>query len=126
MVNHLYCSDLRMIGVDFKVRTIDLDGKTIKLQIWDASSGRERFRTITSSYYRGSHGILIFYDVTNKESFEDIRQWTFEIDRYAHENVTRLIIGNKIDLKNKREVSFDPQRSCFLLCLIECDNGKKK
>ena len=95
------------IGVDFKIRTIDTDGKIFKLQIWDVSSGRDRFRSITSSYYRGSHGILIVYDVTDRESFEDIRQWMFEIDRYANENVSRVIIGNKIDFEHQREVSFE-------------------
>ena len=56
------------IGVDFKIRTIAVDGKTIKLQIWD-TAGQERFKTITSSYYKGAHGIIVTYDITDRESF---------------------------------------------------------
>jgi Ras-related protein Rab-1A len=99
-------SYISTIGVDFKIRTVDLDTKTIKLQIWD-TAGQERFRTITSSYYRGAHGIIIVYDITDKESFENVRQWLFEIDRYASENVCKLLVGNKSDLANKRQVEFE-------------------
>nr|XP_020443858.1 ras-related protein ORAB-1-like isoform X2 [Monopterus albus] len=96
-------SYISTIGVDFKIRTIDLDGKTVKLQIWD-TAGQERFRTITSSYYRGAHGIIIVYDVTEQESFNNVRQWLDEIDRYACENISRLLVGNKSDLVSKKVV----------------------
>jgi len=65
-------SHISTIGVDFKIRTIQLEGKTIKLQIWD-TAGQERFRTITSSYYRGAHGIIVVYDTTDSETFEHVR-----------------------------------------------------
>ena len=78
-------SYISTIGVDFKIRTIELDGKTIKLQIWD-TAGQERFRTITSSYYRGAHGIIVVFDVTDQESFNNVKQWLHEIDRYACAN----------------------------------------
>jgi len=97
-------SYISTIGVDFKIRTIELDGKTIKLQIWD-TAGQERFRTITSSYYRGAHGIIVVYDVTDNESFNNVKQWLHEIDRYACENVNKLLVGNKSDLTVKRVVS---------------------
>jgi len=96
-------SYISTIGVDFKIRTIQLDGKTIKLQIWD-TAGQERFRTITSSYYRGAHGIIVVYDTTDSESFEHVKTWLHEIDRYASENVNKLLVGNKSDLTSKRQV----------------------
>jgi len=105
--DHTYTeSYISTIGVDFKIRTIDLDGKTIKLQIWD-TAGQERFRTITSSYYRGAHGIIVVYDVTDMESFNNVKQWLNEIDRYAVENVCKLLVGNKCDLVAKRQVDYD-------------------
>jgi len=93
------------IGVDFKIRTIELEGKTIKLQIWD-TAGQERFRTITSSYYRGAHGIIVVYDVTDLETFTHVTSWLEEIERYACENVNKLLVGNKSDMTTKKVVEF--------------------
>jgi Ras-related protein Rab-1A len=99
-------SYISTIGVDFKIRSIELEGKMVKLQIWD-TAGQERFRTITSSYYRGAHGIIIVYDVTDKESFQNIQHWLQEIDKYANEGVMKLLVGNKSDLQSKKVVSYD-------------------
>jgi len=98
-------SYLSTIGVDFKIRTIDVDGKTIKLQIWD-TAGQERFRTITAAYYRGAHGIVVVYDVTDSESFENVKMWLKEIERYAADYVEKLLIGNKSDLVGKKVVEY--------------------
>jgi Ras-related protein Rab-1A len=97
-------SYISTIGVDFKIRTIDLDGKIIKLHAWD-TSGEERFRTITSSYYRGTHGIIIVYDITDRDSFKHVKYCIKEVEKYASDNVKMLLVGNKCDLESKREVS---------------------
>jgi len=94
------------IGVDFKIKSIVLDGKNIKLQIWD-TAGQDRFRTITCSYYRGAQGIMVVYDVTDRDSFDNIKNWMGEIDKYAQENVIRVLIANKCDMNDKRKVSYE-------------------
>ncbi|CDJ37590.1 RAS small GTpase, putative [Eimeria tenella] len=110
-------SYISTIGVDFKIRTIDLDGKTVKLQIWD-TAGQERFRTITSSYYRGAHGIVVVYDVTDRESFANVKNWMHEIERYAMEGVSKLLVGNKSDLTAKKVVSFEEGKELADSCNI--------
>jgi len=92
------------IGIDFKIRTIDLDGKKIKLQIWD-TAGQERFRTITTAYYRGAMGIMLVYDITNEKSFDNIRNWIRNIEEHAAADVEKMILGNKCDMNDKRQVS---------------------
>ncbi|KAL3843650.1 hypothetical protein ACJIZ3_001053 [Penstemon smallii] len=103
-------SYISTIGVDFKIRTVELEGKTTKLQIWD-TAGQERFRTITSSYYRGAHGIIIVYDVTEKESFNNVKQWLNEIDRYATDSVCKLLVGNKCDLVESKAVDTETAKA---------------
>jgi len=99
-------SFLPTIGVDFKIRTFDLSGKTIKLQMWD-TAGQERFKTITSSYYKGAHGIILVYDITDKQSFRDIDNWLAEVEKHANENVNKLLVGNKSDMEQNRQVSYE-------------------
>lgn len=72
---------------------------------WD-TAGQERFRTITSSYYRGAHGICVVYDVTDMDSFNNVKQWLQEIDRYATEGVNKLLVGNKSDMSDKKVVDY--------------------
>ncbi|XP_013714834.1 ras-related protein RABE1c isoform X3 [Brassica napus] len=90
-------SFITTIGIDFKIRTIELDGKRIKLQIWD-TAGQERFRTITTAYYRGAMGILLVYDVTDESSFNNIRNWIRNIEQHASDNVNKILVGNKADM----------------------------
>lgn len=95
-----------------------MDGKKIKLQIWD-TAGQERFRTITTAYYRGAmvsnhiqkekrlhiQGIMLVYDITNEKSFENIKTWIRNIEEHASADVERMIIGNKCDVEERRQVS---------------------
>jgi len=99
-------SYISTIGVDFRFRTITIDKKTVKLQIWD-TAGQERFRTITSAYYRGADGIIMVYDVTSSESFDHVEEWLSEVDRYANENTSKLLVGNKADLIEEKQVQED-------------------
>jgi len=100
------------IGVDFKFRNIKMNGKNIKLQIWD-TAGQERFRNITSSFYRGAHGIVLVYDVTNKESFDNVTSWLADIERHhgypdSSNESTRpciILVGNKNDLNSRKVVT---------------------
>lgn len=91
------------IGVDFKVKHLDMSGKRVKLTIWD-TAGQERFRTLTSSYYRGAHGVVLVYDVTRTDSFENLEQWLKEVQLYSPNNgesVVKLLVGNKIDMERQ-------------------------
>ena len=94
------------IGVDFKIKTLEIDQKKVKLQIWD-TAGQERFKNIISSYYRGVHGILLIYDVTEKDSFKNLNNWLIEIEKNANKNVVKVLIGNKADLEDKRVISYN-------------------
>ena len=94
------------IGVDFKIKTFNIDEKKIKMQIWD-TAGQERFKNIIASYYRGAHGILLIYDVTDKESFKNLSNWLIEIEKNASKDVLKVLIGNKTDLEEKRVITYN-------------------
>jgi len=96
------------IGVDFKIRTIELHGERVKLQIWD-TAGQERFRTITSTYYRGTHGVIVVYDVTSGESFANVKRWLHEIDQNC-DVVNRILVGNKNDDPDRKVVLTEDAR----------------
>ena len=96
-----YCSEeeefsesfISTIGIDFKIKTVMIDGREIKLQIWD-TAGQERFKEITTSYLRGAHGILVVYNMNRKGSVHDVRHWMHQINQNAKEDVPRIIVGN--------------------------------
>ena len=91
-------SFITTIGIDFKIRTVEIEGKLIKLQMWD-TAGQERFRTITSSCYRGAHGIMVVYSVTDRRTFDNVRHWLHEMEKYSdNESVVKLLVANKTDL----------------------------
>ena len=103
------------VGVDFKIRTVRKTEpgsdvvRTVKLQIWD-TAGQERFRTITRSYYRGAHIVLIVYDITSLESFNSLPMWLSEIEKNSNGSVIKLVVGNKADADDSREVDTDKAR----------------
>jgi len=99
-------SYISTIGVDFKIRTIELDGKTVKLQIWD-TAGQERFRAITRGYYRGAVGALIVFDITKQVSFRNVEKWLQELKQHAFDDIVIMLVGNKSDLRQAREVPTD-------------------
>ena len=96
-------SYISTIGVDFRFKTIEVDGKVAKLQIWD-TAGQERFKTITSAYYRGADGVFLVFDKTNSGSFEHISTWLEEINRFS-ESTAKVLVGNKDDVEDAVEVS---------------------
>ncbi len=82
-----------------------MEEKLIKLQIWD-TAGQERFRTITKTYYKGAHGIILTYDITDENSFKNIKNWIKQIEQNAQNNVCKVLVGNKCDMDN-RKISFE-------------------
>ena len=117
------------VGVDFKLKHVDVDGTRLKLTVGD-TAGQERFRTLTSSYYRGAHGVVFVYDVTSRESFENAREtWRKEVEMYGTiANSVKIVIGNKIDREDERTVArkegvaFAKEYGCLFL---ECSAKTK-
>ncbi|XP_023134241.1 RAB3D, member RAS oncogene family, a [Amphiprion ocellaris] len=91
------------VGIDFKVKTIYRNEKRVKLQIWD-TAGQERYRTITTAYYRGAMGFLLMYDITSQESFCAVQDWATQIKTYSWDNAQVVLVGNKLDLEDDRQV----------------------
>ncbi|XP_068939883.1 ras-related protein Rab-43 [Petaurus breviceps papuanus] len=110
------------IGVDFTMKTLEIQGKRVKLQIWD-TAGQERFRTITQSYYRSANGAILAYDITKKSSFLSVPHWIEDVRKYAGANIVQLLIGNKSDLSDLREVQLTEAQLLAeryeILCAIE-------
>ena len=92
------------IACEFAARIVKVKGKEIKIQIWD-TAGQENFRSITRSYYRSSVAAIVVYDVTKRVTFDRIKDWMDEIKNNSHEKVTLILVGNKRDLKDNREVA---------------------
>ena len=96
---------LTTIGLDFRLKTINLkDDRKVKIQIWD-TAGEDRFRSITRNYYKGAKGILLIFDVTDKETFTHVRDWIERIHEESPEGITICLVGNKIDMNESRVIS---------------------
>ena len=94
------------IGVEFGAKTVTIGGKTIKIQIWD-TAGQEAFQAITRTYYKGAIGALLVYDITRKDTFVHVTKWLEEVKSNSSKNITIILIGNKKDLEDKRQVSYE-------------------
>ena len=105
-----FCDDIfktnfnSTFGIDFKIKSVELKGKIIKLQIWD-TAGTERFHSITTAYYRGAMGIMLVYDITNPKSFNNLGKWLTNLQEHANPDAIKMILANKCDLEDKRIIA---------------------
>ncbi|CAL8272491.1 unnamed protein product [Merluccius merluccius] len=104
--NEYHPYHISTIGVDFKMKTLDIDGIKVRLQIWD-TAGQERYQTITTQYYRRAQGIVLVYDITNEPSFQHITSWASDVDEKAPDHIQRILVGNKSDEEAGRRISED-------------------
>ncbi|KAM4898481.1 ras-related protein Rab-15 [Sylvia borin] len=101
--NQFHPAHISTIGVDFKMKTIEVDGIKVRIQIWD-TAGQERYQTITKQYYRRAQGIFLVYDISSERSYQHIVKWASDVDEYAPDGVQKILIGNKADEEHKRQV----------------------
>ncbi|EFC48443.1 rab family small GTPase [Naegleria gruberi] len=92
------------IGVDFKLKYLKKGDKTIAIQIWD-TAGQERYRTITNSYYRGIPAVIVVFDLTDDRALANVQKWIKEVKKFSAPNVVSILVGNKVDLTDKRVIS---------------------
>ena len=92
------------LGVDFVVKTLPISGHVVKLQVWD-TAGQERYAGIRPIYYRGAKGAVLVFDLTRKESFLNVEKWIEQVQRFASQGIPIVLVGNKIDLADSREVT---------------------
>ena len=116
------------VGVEFGSKIIKKNGKVIKLQIWD-TAGQERYKSITSAYYKGSRGAFVVYDITRKSTYDNIDKWIGELKTNGSEDVLIMLVGNKSDLEEKREVITEEvekkaQEQKLAFCETSALNGK--
>ncbi|XP_077979022.1 ras-related protein Rab-43-like [Glandiceps talaboti] len=108
------------IGIDFTLKTLCIEDKPVKLQVWD-TAGLERFRSMLRNYYRSANGVIVVYDITKKTTFDNVPRWIEDVTKYAGENVVQMLIGNKSDLTELREVHFSDARALATHhAMLEC------
>ena len=111
------------IGLDYKLKNVQLDeGKIVKIQIWD-TAGQDRFRSITKNYYKGAHGIILIYDVTNRKTFDNVKAWVEQIREEVSDKVSIILVGNKIDDVEGRKVKTEEGQKMAQECglsFFEC------
>ena len=126
--NEFSLSSQPTVGVEFGSKIIKKNGKVIKLQIWD-TAGQERYKSITSAYYKGSKGAFVVYDITRKTTYDNIDKWIGELKTNGSEDVLIMLVGNKSDLEDKREVITEEvekkaQEQKLAFCETSALNGK--
>ena len=111
-VKNQFSSDSKpTIGVDFATKTVSIDRKNIKVQVWD-TAGQERFKAFSSAYYNGSHAAIVVYDITNRESYENVKNWVLELKTHLDiKNLVVMLIGNKSDLDSTRVITEEEGRA---------------
>ena len=97
---------LSTIGMDFKIKEIDVDGNTLQLKIWD-TAGQERYKTIAKSFYKRAEGVILVYDCTSEKSFNNIRDWIQQLTNHGCNEISKVLVGNKCDMSDKRKISFE-------------------
>ena len=102
--NEFHDDSKATVGVEFGSKQFIIEGHTIKAQIWD-TAGQERYKAITSAYYKGAKGAFIVYDITRKNSFESVEKWVSDVTAVADKKITVVLIGNKCDLEDQRQVT---------------------
>ena len=100
------------VGVEFGSKQFNIEGHSIKAQIWD-TAGQERYKAITSAYYKGAKGAFIVYDITRKNSFESIEKWVSDVTAVADKKITIVLIGNKCDLEDQRQVTKEQEEDKY-------------
>lgn len=103
--NNFTTSHLATIGIDFKMKTIEIEGKRVRVQTWD-TAGQEKYKTITQTYYRGANGIILTYAIDDRESFANVENWMKQIKENSNDNASIILVGNKSDLPERR-VNYD-------------------
>lgn len=97
---------LPTVGIDFKTKLVGHNGKNIKVNLWD-TAGQEKFRTLTTSYYKGANAVLFVFDITERDSFFQLKEWMMETKKHVGNDFVGIIVGNKLDLDFKRVVKTD-------------------
>lgn len=101
--------NLQSVGIDFKIKTVDVEGKRVKLQIWD-TAGQEKYRSIVQTYYKGAVGIILMFSVNDRKSYQNVDNWMKQIKQNAAENIVILLIGNKCDTNDRTVEVTEGQR----------------
>jgi small GTP-binding protein len=99
------------VGIEYSIRNVEIDGKTIKVQIWD-TAGQERYRAVPSAYFRGALGAIVVYDITRSCTYDSVGRWLYEThSQTQHQEPVKLLIGNKSDMADIREVAIDDAKA---------------